>query len=256
MLPHLMSKANAIQTVPPNNGMRIPTLNKMGDMLLYLDEITTAFIDQSDPARGPILDVGCAYGYISSLCLEKELTVTALDIEPRHIAVLEEQTLNHHKKRLTTVVNRFPDHTPFEDNTFQHILVARVFNFMDDHQTAAAAKKLYQWLKPGGKVFVTVESPYLKYWLNFVQYFEARKKAGVEAPGLLTDPHHIAPTRSPYFPDMLNFHDPDTLSQFFIDAGFKIETCHFISRPEFPEALRHDGRESVGLIAVKPDLMR
>lgn len=37
----------------------------------------------------------------------------------------------------------------------------------------------------------------------------------------------------------------------FEDQGFIVEKCAYLPRPEFPDDLRYDGRESVGLIARK-----
>jgi hypothetical protein len=46
--------------------------------------------------------------------------------------------------------------------------------------------------------------------------------------------------------------DPDVLRRLFSEAGFMIEECRTFARPEFPADIQLDGRESVGLIAVRP----
>lgn len=46
--------------------------------------------------------------------------------------------------------------------------------------------------------------------------------------------------------------DPDTLAAAFVRPGFHVEKVGFFGRPEFPADIQLDGRESVGIIVVKP----
>jgi hypothetical protein len=46
--------------------------------------------------------------------------------------------------------------------------------------------------------------------------------------------------------------DPEVLTRVFREGGFQVEEASLFARPEFPEDLRLDGRESVGVIGVKP----
>jgi hypothetical protein len=49
----------------------------------------------------------------------------------------------------------------------------------------------------------------------------------------------------------MHFLDPDVLSRVFTESGFRIDEATMFARPEFPEDIQLDGRESVGLIATK-----
>jgi hypothetical protein len=46
--------------------------------------------------------------------------------------------------------------------------------------------------------------------------------------------------------------DVDVLRRIFEQAGFEIERVGYISREDFPDDMRLDGRENVGIIATKP----
>ncbi len=50
----------------------------------------------------------------------------------------------------------------------------------------------------------------------------------------------------------MNFLDRDTAKIHFEKAGFKIEECSYFARDTYPEKLQLDGREGLGIIAVKP----
>ncbi|NDD72166.1 MAG: class I SAM-dependent methyltransferase, partial [Actinobacteria bacterium] len=53
-------------------------------------------------------------------------------------------------------------------------------------------------------------------------------------------------------PKAMHFLDPEVLTRVFREGGFQVEEASVFARPEFPDDLRLDGRESVGLIGVKP----
>ena len=61
----------------------------------------------------------------------------------------------------------------------------------------------------------------------------------------------IDPVRGQYLPKEMMVFDKEVLIKLFEKVGFHVEKCEEFARPEFPEDLKHDGRESVGLIAKK-----
>jgi len=82
--------------------------------------------------------------------------------------------------------------------------------------------------------------------------FEKRKLEGVKYPGEVHNVLEMDPIRGSSLPSMMHFFDQTTLSSLVTDAGFEVLQCNTFARPEFPEDIRLDGRESVGLIARKP----
>ena len=114
-------------------------------------------------------------------------------------------------------------------------------------------QKLKSWLKPGGKLFITAETPYLSNWIKFIPVFEQKKRDGCPHPGLIENPLRYESTGLiKNLPEYKHKFDVDTLSKVLCDAGFDIEKASFIDRKvTFPERILLDGRESVGAVACR-----
>jgi hypothetical protein len=132
------------------------------------------------------------------------------------------------------------------------VLVSRVFHFFDGEAIERSVRQLFSWLKVNGKAFVTSETPYLRNFQSFLPQYEQNRRAGMAWPGYIEDVMKVAPARGQSLPRQMNLLDPETLERVFTQAGFVVERVGFFARPEFPEDIRLDGRESVGIIARKP----
>lgn len=115
-----------------------------------------------------------------------------------------------------------------------------------------SARILFDWLASGGRVFIVAETPYLKNFQAFIPTYEARRAAGDPWPGFVDDVMAIAPERGASLPPKMHFLDPEVLTRVFTAAGFIVEKAETFARPEFPEDIQLDGRESVGMVARKP----
>lgn len=228
-------------------GVLIPTLNAMGYMNTELDRYLEAFAVFAPEAPGRALDIGAAYGIATLAALENGASVIANDLDPRHLDLLLERVPAGQRTRLELRPGRFPEELEFEEGSLGAVLIARVLHFFEGQKIEHSLKKIRRWLAPGGKLFVTVESPYLATWAPFISIFEKNKAAGETWPGWVKVGDVI--TWAPQLPDYMNFMDPEILSRALTDAGFAVEDAAFISRPNFPSHLRLDGRESVGAIA-------
>jgi hypothetical protein len=236
---------------PEPNGF-IKTLNNMGYMTSTLDPYSRQFVDFALIAPGPALDVGAAYGVATLAALKAGAHILANDIEPRHLEILSRTASAEDRERLTLKPGAYPERLNLEPHSLGAALVCRVLHFFDGPAIERAAASLFLWLKPGGKVFVVAETPYLRNFRTFIPIYEERKKAGDPWPGYVSDVMAIAPERGKSLPPRIHFLDPEVLSRVFSAAGFRIEKAATIPRPDFPSDLQWDGRESVGLIAVKP----
>jgi hypothetical protein len=125
-------------------------------------------------------------------------------------------------------------------------------HFFDGAKLETSARILLNWLASGGKVFIVAETPYLKNFSSFIPTYEARRAAGNPWPGFIDDVMAVAPERGVSLPPQMHLLDPEVLSRVFRQAGFVIEKAEMFARPEFPEDIQLDGRESVGLVARKP----
>jgi SAM-dependent methyltransferase len=137
-----------------------------------------AFIDFAAASEKPVVDIGAAYGVATIPALSVGASVIAVDTDHRHLEILRTQLNAEGQARLTTLAASFPEDTNFENNSISAFLVARVLHFFSPDRLQLAAKKLFDWLVPGGKVFITGESPYLNNWKSFIPTYEFTKGRG------------------------------------------------------------------------------
>ncbi|MDI9634406.1 hypothetical protein QM565_01175 [Geitlerinema splendidum] len=58
--------------------------------------------------------------------------------------------------------------------------------------------------------------------------------------------------RQEHLPDAIHFLDDKVLKRSLLKAGFSIEKCSLFSKNNIPQDARFDGKETVGIIGVKP----
>lgn len=236
---------------PVYAGGFVPTLNGLGFMSMRVDACMEAFIAFAKTSSAPVADIGAAYGVATIPALQAGAIVIAVDVDERHLAILRQRAPNGCLKRLRTIPASFPEGLHFDHDSIGAFLVSNVLNFLSPDGLQLAARGLFDWTIPDGKIFITAGSPYFGGCRSFVPVYEARKRAGWLWPGHLTDIVTYAPLWKDLFSSMLLL-DPDTLSRVFRESGFLIEQAELIARPDLPPQLQMDGRESVQLIARKP----
>jgi SAM-dependent methyltransferase len=128
----------------------IPTLNGTGFMLEALDEYAWSFIEAAARAPGEVLDIGCAYGVATLAALERGARVCASDMEPAHLALLEQRVPNAQRAQLRTRAGVLPD-IEFPSRSFDAILASRVLHFLDGDALPRALAAFARWLRPGGR---------------------------------------------------------------------------------------------------------
>ena len=229
----------------------VTTLNNMGWMTTELDPYSQAFIDLSRNAKQPALELGAAYGQVSRLALAAGAEVVSNDLDPRHLEYLEQHVNADERQRLTCVSGAFPTDLAFPKQYFAAILACRILHFLSGEQLDHGLDLIYQWLIPQGQVFVTCETPYLINWQTFIPEFLARKARHEAWPGIVEAARYETGGYKAGIPDYIHLFDTDTLSALFIRHGFTVVQCGYINRKNWPDNLRLDGRESVGIIAAK-----
>lgn len=229
----------------------VPTLNGRGFMLESLDGFAQEFIEVSSKADGEVLDIGCAYGVASLAALARGAKVCACDMEPRHLSVLTERTPSNQKSRLRTVPGVLPGVT-FADESFSAILASRVIHFLNGEDIRAALKAMHGWLKPGGRLYLVVDTPYMPGWNAIAPGYEAAKVRGEDWPGFIPDFARFSRNNTPTGrgPAFLNTLDPDILARECARAGLMVERAAFFGLQRLGAAA--SGREHAGCVAVKP----
>eukprot|EP01137_Pigoraptor_chileana_P034552 Opistho-2@27285 len=254
------------------NGFLTPTLNSYGFMIGTEDDDTSArFVQHALSCTGKILDVGCAYGNTlldivrqrrqSSFGVHQS-QIVANDLDGRHLEIMRSRAdaefgADIASQFLELLPGPFPDvcmdpsFLKHSAGSFDCVRVANVFHFFNGEQIERSAHALFALLRPGGKVYITALSPYTTSYLKFVPQYEQGKKEGHPFPGYISDRRGIYDGYPTLLPNEFHGLDPDVLSRVYRAAGFEIEKAEFYSREKFGKDITFDGREAVGLIAVR-----
>nr|ABM63527.1 BryB [Candidatus Endobugula sertula] len=231
----------------------IPTLNRTGVMTENLNNYSQAFIDYVGKNKGEVLDLGCAYGIATIKALEQGAQVLAVDMEKQHLDILSDRVRDEIKNRLSTQVGILPD-IGFEEERFSAIHASRVLHFLTPQEIQQILGKMYRWLKPGGKLYLVTDSPYMGYWSSKAQDYENRKDAGDLWPGYIEDVNACFDKETVAgAPSAINPLDPDILQRECKAAGFYVEKSEFFTGIEFARATDSEsmGKEHVGVVAYK-----
>jgi GNAT superfamily N-acetyltransferase len=233
------------------------TANHMGWSTDVLSAVGAAFVRAAAHAPLPVLDIGAAYGVATIPALEAGATVVANDLDGRHLDELRARTPAAHQARLTTVRGRFPEDLSFAADSLGAIHCSQVLHFLRPREVIAGLELAFDWLRPGGQVFLLAASPFQATYSGFIPEFFRRKAQGDSWPGLI-EPlgkynHHWSANLNPPW---LHVFDDEVLSNAVRRAGFEIDAAHLFSRDGLPEFCRLDGREHVAVIARKPSRTR
>jgi SAM-dependent methyltransferase len=232
---------------------RVPTLNKMGWMHPVIDSVTQQFLDKcAKKKNAKVLEVGAAYGYASLAALYEGAEVWVNDLEPKHLENFKEGVSEELHSKIHIVPGDFIAPYTINESNFDAILAVRVFAFLTPQQLEAAIDRIYQLLKPGGKIYVVADTPYLKRWKSFLPIYEQKVANGDPYPGFVAENSHLYnPEAKNHVTSQLHFLNPVVLKREFLKRKFSIEFCDYMNRTDYPEHNRLDGRETVGLIATK-----
>lgn len=231
----------------------IPTMNDKGFMFEVLDDYARAFISSAGESPDPCIEIGCAYGIVTLAALENGATITACDMDARHLEILDSRTPAEVRDRLTLTTGTLPE-IDLPENHFGSLLCSRVLHFLPGDEVDASVRNMFRWLKPGGKLFLVADCPY-GIWRNFIPTWEKNIANGVRWPGIMIPPIDYLPfdaSDKAAGPALMNLFNPELLTRTATEAGFEIEQCEYIDRSDFGRLGRMDGRENCGLVATKP----
>jgi SAM-dependent methyltransferase len=229
-----------------------PTANRMGWSSEEPHEINLAFADFVSTCDLPVLDLGAGHGAATLAALRKGAKVIANDLEQDQLDALEAHVPFLMRDRLQLRQGRFPLDLVFSCGYFGAVHASNVLHFLNPMELETGIDLMVDWLAPGGKVFVLVNSPYTQNFKNVIPYFERKKKDGVRWPGWIDDlSQYSSHATLQYLPASLHLFDAEVLSRGFERAGFTIEVAREYSRSGLPEILKYDKRENVMLVARK-----
>lgn len=214
--------------------------------------------------KGVVLEIGAGFGAASLEALAKGATVFCNDIEAKNLAVIQNRFFQNNVQRqrnasgddsqLVLIPGAFPDElSSLPKNYFDAILICRVLHFFTGEKIEASLSLLLQHLKPGGKLFIVCETPFLKNWQRFIPEHENRMKQGIKWPGEIDHPADFESSgRAASLPKFVHWITKEVLERCLKAMQFDVDQVTYINRVNmFPDDLLLDGRESVGAIATK-----
>jgi SAM-dependent methyltransferase len=230
-----------------------PTCNQMGYMTTQIDEIGQAFIEYAKTTSFPIIDIGAAYGHVALEAASQYIPIIVNDLDERHLSGLLERASEAQIPFIKALPGRFPDEIPFKDDSLGAVLICRVLHFFAPLEWLKAVDTLFRWLAPGGKLFMTNESPYFGTMKSFIPLYLKNKRNGHPWPGVMTGMKHFDVARKKDVNSTINLLSRTETRAILEAAGFQIEYIDYLNRKGmYPDDALFDGRETVGVIAVKP----
>ncbi len=236
--------------------LMIPTLNRTGFMLEEMTQYSRAFADYAGTCESEVLDLGCAFGVASIAALENGARVLAVDMEKSHLDILQERVTPAAAERLRTQVGVLPD-LDFAPESFDAIHAGRVLHFLRPQEVRLVLARMFEWLRPGGKIVVTSDSPFFGYWASNADNYLRRKAAGDPWPAYIEDVTQVFDAKAVAgAPSCINPMDPDVLQRECERLGYQVERVGFFNAgalSQMHDNQAHAGKEHAGVIARKPE---
>lgn len=252
--------------VPPNGIEMVKhetTQNGYGFMH-PLSETSRAFALYAANINLPVVDLGCAYG---SATIEAAKTgavqVIACDVAAEHLHILQERaSVLGLASKITVKLGKFPEEISFADNTVGATLASLVLPYLTTEELDHGLQKIFAWLVPGGKLFISSYTIHIKEFSNprFQTEYQKRVDSGLKWPGYFEDFIKFSTMAKENrninsVPTRLHFFDINPLVKALMDIGFEIEIAQYVDGKTngAVEETFHDGREMLSIIAKKPN---
>lgn len=235
--------------VPDQIRDEIPTLNRMGYMKIDLDEFSKEFINYAASTKDYVLELGCAYGFVVQNVLENNGKIIACDLSSEHLEILITGSPKEKLNNLYVYPGSFPDEIEIPNESLGAVLTSRMFHFLNGEKIENGLKKIYSWLKPGGKLFFIVVSPYnVAIKEGFLPIYQQRVKDGDKWPGVIENQWEINPAHKEHVEPYLHVFDIPQLEELLPKYGFKIDKIKLF---DFPNEVDGEDNGHVGFVATK-----
>ena len=237
---------------PIADGSMIPTLDRQGAVWLFVDEVTSMYLNA---VRGrTALEIAAGYGHTVVSAFEHGARrICANEVDAGQLAIIQSRTPSTYRDRLDCCLGAFPEAVDFGVSSLDCIYSARLFHFFEAERISSGLRKIHTWLRPGGELFLVNDAIYRTVFRPLIPLYEQRIAAGEVWPGYFADvrsciPRELNPEQ---FPKAMNFLDPTVLERELSRAGFDVLATGFHPYTGSFEPGRLDGREIVGAVARK-----
>ncbi|MBM3737382.1 MAG: class I SAM-dependent methyltransferase [Acidobacteria bacterium] len=207
--------------------------------------------------ESPAVDLGAAYGAAALAALDAGAWLIANDLDATHLEELVRRAPESARDRLTVRVGRFPEALEFGPGSLGAVHASNVFHFLTGNQIRLGLTQIARWLRPGGRLFIQAATPYQAPFTAFISEYETRAARGDRWPGWVERISEFSSHRQlGQMPRSVHLLTAPLLAARVEDAGLVVERAWHFRRPDLPRSLWLDGRESAGVIAHHPGVMR
>ncbi len=109
------------------------------------------------PSTAEVLEVGCSFGQMTFLLVERFRHVTAVDLSPDAVALTRRRAERYGVSNVT-IETSDAEGLPFNDDSFDAAFSWSVLRYVPDPQKALA--EMYRVLRPGGRLAVDFPNKY------------------------------------------------------------------------------------------------
>lgn len=248
-------------------GNKSLTLNGMGYVFFDLSPIQEKFLAQECEEQKRLLEIGCGFGDVPILALERGVKeFVANDLCEAHLKILKSRAEKRFKKQQQNKIifrqGKAPEFLKKLAPSFDAILMEKVLHFLTPQEIIFCLEEFKRLLIPGGKIYVTVGSPFSSlYEKNVAHDFLKRKKEGENFPGHFSNIMSMIKKESMEknyhnhkVPDEMVLFDCDLLTKLFEDFGFKVLESFSLKIPTqenpFWQSCHEDESNTSGIICT------
>jgi SAM-dependent methyltransferase len=235
------------------------------------------------PPQSHVMDVGAAWYGVNTIpalrtghivhAVDSRKELTALAARAKQIAtdISDVYFWAHWAERLKLHVGRIPEPYNLPDNSVDSIMMGSVLHFLNPEEVHLALKEAFRVLKPGGKIFLEAQTPYMRgldNWRRALWKDRAVVAEDLDWPWQIHNEHRQFPTLREI--KYINLFDITRMRKALRRSGFEVEKIGYFARIDFPaskefhgddQSLRehftlnlssHSKFETVGAVAIKP----
>ena len=195
-----------------------------------------------------VMDVGAAWYGVNTIpalqvghivhAVDSKEELTALAARAKQIAtdISAVYFREYWADRLKLHAGRIPEPYNLPDNSVDSIMMGSVLHFLTPEEVNLALAEAFRVLKPGGKIFVEAQTPYMK---GLDAWRRSLRKDRAETAGDLDWPWQIH-NEDRQFPTLreikyINLFDITRMRKALKSSGFTVEKIGYFARVDFPE---------------------
>lgn len=213
-----------------------------------------SFVQFAAETAYPVMDIGAAFGVATLPALEKGAEVIAVDLDFNHLNSILLNCPPDKLNRLSVLNLRFPDFD-MPPGSIGAAYLSQILPFLNGEEIETGIKKIYDWLAPGGKIFIVSFSPYLQHCESYIPIYEEKLRLGQKWAGYIDNlpRYSYGNAIAANLPEQINHVDTCDVERVLKETGFVVENVEFFGdeNNDLPDGIKYDGRERVGAIAAK-----